>query len=87
MDACPICRAKLNGATTCRRCRADLVKVQEVEQHGQMLAVAAIRALVSGDAEGAIDWIDRARAVHASPTVRRLRALVEAAVNSEGDAR
>ena len=39
MQSCPICRASLNGASVCRRCRADLGKVLEVEQRGQMLAV------------------------------------------------
>lgn len=79
MDACPICRASLNGATTCRRCRADLEKVAEVERRGQALAVAAVRALVEGDAARAAEWIDRALAVHASPAIRRLHAVVAAA--------
>ena len=87
MDACPICRARLNGATTCRRCRADLQKAQEVEQRGQALAVAAVQVLVAGDAAGAAEWIDRAYAVHASPTVRTLRALVDATLSSEENSR
>lgn len=87
MDVCPICRAILKGATTCRRCRADLQKVQEVERRGQVMVVAAVRALVAGDAVGAAAWTERARAVHVSPTVRTLRALVEAAVSAEEKAR
>ena len=79
MDACPICRASLNGATTCRRCRADLDKAQAVERRGQALAMAALRALVERDPISAAQWLERARQVHATPAVRALRALVDAA--------
>ena len=79
MDACPICRASLNGATTCRRCRADLDKVQAVERRGQALAMAALRALVQGDSAGAALWLERAHRQHATPAVRALRALMDAA--------
>ena len=48
METCPVCRASLNGASTCRRCRADLQKVQEVERRGQALAGAAMRPLPKG---------------------------------------
>ena len=44
-----MCRASLNGASTCRRCRADLQKVQEIEQRGQALAGAAMLGLAEGD--------------------------------------
>lgn len=87
MDVCPICRASLNGATTCRRCRADLQKVYEVEQRGRALAVSAMRALVAGDVAGAAAWIERAAAVHAAPPVRIVRALTEAAVRADDGTR
>lgn len=87
MNACPICRASLNGATQCRRCHADLQKVQEVEQRGRALAVSAVRALVAGDVAGAAAWIERAAAVHAASTVRVVRALTAAAVRADDDAR
>src|SRR5271166_4261655 len=85
MDACPICRASLNGATTCRRCRAALDKVQAVERRGQALAMAALRALVEGDSTNAALWLERARRVHATPAVRALRALVDAAGSREDE--
>ena len=87
MDTCPICRAKLNGATSCRRCRADLRKVQEVEQRGQALAVLAVQMLIAGDTASAAAWIERAHALHASPMVRTLHALVDAALCSDESAR
>lgn len=76
MDTCPICRANLNGASACRRCRADLRKVQEVEQLGQALAGAAMLSLAKGDLATAEQWLRRARAVHATPTVRVLTELL-----------
>jgi ABC-type hemin transport system substrate-binding protein len=87
MNACPICKASLNGATTCRRCRADLQQVQEVEQRGRTLAVSAVRALVAGDIVGAAALIERAAALHAAPTVRAVRAVTEAALLADDDAR
>jgi transcriptional regulator of aromatic amino acid metabolism len=78
MQACPICRASLNGGTVCRRCRADLAKVQEVEQRGQVLAVAGALALLEGDTGAAAHWIARACAVHRTQGVRLLARLAEA---------
>ena len=76
MDICPICRASLNGATTCRRCRADLRQVQEIEGLGQTLAGAAMLSLATGQKAAARQLLRRARAVHATPTVRALTGLV-----------
>jgi hypothetical protein len=76
MQVCPICRASLNGASVCRRCRADLGKVQEIEQRGRTLAVMAMRMLVEGDAAAAARWLGRARMVHAAPAVRMLERLM-----------
>ena len=78
MESCPICRARLNGATVCRRCRADLEKVQAVEQHGRALTIAALKSLVEGDFDAAAQWLDRARMVHATPAVRALSDLMDA---------
>ena len=76
MENCPICRANLNGASVCRRCRADLQKVQEVEQLGQALAGAAMLSLTVGDVAAARQWLRRARAIHATPAVRALEGLL-----------
>jgi hypothetical protein len=75
MQVCPICRASLNGVSVCRRCRADLGKVQEIEQRGRILAVTALCMLVEGDADTAARWLERARSVHAAPAVRTLERL------------
>ena len=76
MDTCPICRATLNGASVCRRCRADLQKVQEIEQHGRAVAGAAMRSLAERDLGAADPLLGRAQAVHATPVVHVLGRLL-----------
>jgi hypothetical protein len=76
METCPVCRASLTGASTCRRCRADLQKVQEIERRGQALVGVAMLSLAEGDLAAARQWLGRARVVHATPAVRVLRRLM-----------
>jgi predicted amidophosphoribosyltransferase len=76
MDICPICRASLNGASTCRRCRADLQRVQEIERLGQAMAGAAMLSLARGQNAMARQLLRRARAVHATPAVQALARLM-----------
>ena len=86
METCPVCRASLNGASTCRRCRADLQMVQAVERRGQALAGAAMLALAEGDNAAAAHWLDRARAVHATQAVRALSRLTASLQSPNDDA-
>lgn len=76
MDRCPLCRAMLNGADTCRRCRAELQTVQRVEREGRALLEAAIHRLSLDDMATAGRFLRRALALHATPEVRALRRLV-----------
>lgn len=69
MDRCPLCRAMLNGADTCRRCRAELQSAQRMEREGQALAAASMHALAVGDEAAAGALLRRALAVHATPPV------------------
>ena len=78
MERCPICRAMLNGAETCRRCRAELQTVIRVEREGRMLVGAAIHSLSLGDAGTAQPLLRRALTVHAAPETRILCQLVTA---------
>ena len=78
MDRCPLCRAALHGADTCRRCRADLRTAQEVERDGQALVGAAIHRLALDNAEIAERLLRRALTLHATPEVRALLRLVTA---------
>jgi len=75
MERCPLCRATLNGAETCRRCRAELRSVKRAERDGEVLLDAAIHALSLDDVVTAAQLLRRALAVHATPEVRALRRL------------
>jgi hypothetical protein len=79
VETCPICRAALNGASTCRRCRAELDRVREIERLGRSLAGAAMLSLAAGDLYSARQWLRRARAVHATPAVLTLEMIVATA--------
>jgi hypothetical protein len=78
MERCPLCRATLNGAETCRRCRAELQSVKRVEREGQELIDAAIHSLSLDDVMTARRLLRRALAVHSTPEVRALWRLLTA---------
>src|SRR3954447_9880229 len=78
MERCPVCRAALNGAETCRRCRAELQSAIRVEREGRMLADAAIHSLSLYDAGTARRLLRRALVVHAAPETQALWRLVTA---------
>jgi hypothetical protein len=79
MTNCPICRAHLGGADTCRRCRAELAAVRDVERRGRELAGEAMRRLASGGDADALRLLRRALVGHATPEVRWLAAGLAAA--------
>jgi hypothetical protein len=85
MMHCPICRAALNGANSCRRCRTDLKQVQDVERRGRELADAAMHLLALGNTAAALRLLRRARVVHATPEVRLLSTMVRTADSSSGE--
>jgi hypothetical protein len=76
MERCPICRATLKGAETCRRCRAELQSIKRVERQGQVLVDAAIHSLSLDDVITAERLLRRALVLHAAPEVRALWRLV-----------
>jgi hypothetical protein len=81
MENCPICRASLNGASTCRRCRADLERVQEVEGLGEQLRGRAMLSLAAGDTVVAGRWLRRARTIHITPELLALERFVMAVLS------
>ena len=72
MERCPVCRATLNGATTCRRCRADLREVQKAAELAMQLAGAAMLCLAEGRIGEARRVLARARLLHATPEILAL---------------
>src|SRR4051794_5251164 len=84
MERCPVCRARLNGVETCRRCRAELQSVIRVEREARMLVDAAIYSLSLDDAGTAGRLLQRALTVHAAPETRVLWRLVTASPRRSG---
>ena len=85
MDRCPLCRAMLNGAETCRRCRAELGSVIRVASESRALAGAAMRHLALDDREAAARLLRRALTLHAAPEIRTLFLLVGASAQLADD--
>ena len=85
MERCPLCRAMLNGAETCRRCKAELQTVQRVERESQALVGAAMHRLSLGDTAASRRLLRLALGLHATPEVRALWRLV-AALPDQSDA-
>jgi hypothetical protein len=79
MMHCPICRALLNGADTCRRCRTELRQVQDVERRGRELVGAAMHLLALGKTDAAMRLLRRAHVVHAIHEIRLLSTMVTTA--------
>jgi hypothetical protein len=78
MDRCPLCRAMLHGADTCRRCRAELGTAQCVERDSQALVGAAIYHLVHDNRVTATHMLRRALVLHATSEARALWRLATA---------
>ena len=79
MERCPLCRAMLYGADTCRRCRAELSSAQRVARESRRLVGEAIHRLIQGDATTTTRLLQRAQALHATPEARILLQLAQAA--------
>jgi hypothetical protein len=91
MERCPLCRAALNGAQTCRRCKAELQSTQHVERESRDLAGAAMYRLSRGDAAGGRRLLRLALDRHATPEIQALWLLAtsepsSAAVSTNADA-
>lgn len=67
MERCPICRATLNGAETCRRCRAELASVLAAERAARRLADMAMLRLALGDRAAAARLLRRSLLLHRTP--------------------
>ncbi len=72
MDRCPICRGSLNGAVTCRRCRAELAQPQALERRAAAMTGAAMYHLAQGETDLAERLLRRAMMLHAAPATMAL---------------
>jgi hypothetical protein len=76
VERCPICRAMLNGADTCRRCRAELGSVIGVERQARHLLGEAMHRLALGDRDGAGRRLRRSLLLHRTPEALALGRLL-----------
>ncbi len=86
MDRCPLCRAGLNGAEACRRCRAELGMAQRAEREGHALVDTAMHCLSLDDADAAEQLLRRALVLHAAPETLALWHIVAASLRRSDDA-
>jgi hypothetical protein len=85
MERCPLCRALLKGADTCRRCKAELSTVRRVEGESQALTSAAMHQLAWGDIAASRRLLRRAMDLHAAPEVEALWELVAGGARDHGE--
>jgi hypothetical protein len=71
---CPVCRAE-GAEGTCRRCKADLSVLAELEQARAGALAQAARCVAAGDGERALQHADAAHLLRADHQSWRLRAL------------
>ncbi len=73
---CPVCRATNKDAVICRRCRADLSLLHELDDYRIALVERARGAVAVGDVEGAKDWLAEAERIRPGSDTERVAALV-----------
>ena len=76
MERCPICRATLNGAETCRRCRAELGSAIRTERMAERLRTMAMHRFMSGDPNAASRLLKRSALLHRTPATLSLQKLI-----------
>ena len=72
---CPVCRADNDRGPTCRRCRADLGLLFDLEARRRRAGEGARDELGRGCVEEALALLDEAEALRRGDDVRRLRAV------------
>jgi hypothetical protein len=74
---CPVCRAANDQGPTCRRCRADLSLLFDLDEQRHRLLAAARQALVRGQAGAALALAVRASGLRRDEEGRRLMAVCQ----------
>jgi hypothetical protein len=77
MEQCPICRAQLNGADICRRCRTELGKVKQIVRLGEDWAGAAMYYLALGERGKAASLLRRANRLRTTPEIAWILSKIE----------
>jgi len=72
MNKCPVCRAAVKERGECRRCRADLTPLFEIEERADLLASRAVQALAAGDPSTARRLAEESFSLHDCKFIRVL---------------
>ena len=72
---CPVCRAENAEELTCRRCRADLTLLAELEQARSCALAQAAGAALAGDGGGAVQHAETAHRLRPGPDTWRWLAV------------
>ncbi len=74
-ERCPVCKAGIKKADTCRRCGADFSSIRRVDAEARFLYREAVEALAAGEPEKMYDHARLAVSKRNIPQTRRLRAV------------
>jgi hypothetical protein len=72
---CPVCRASIEQGPQCRRCRADLALLFDLEEQRSKALRQAHQALAKGDVEGMLGFAEQAHILRRDEESARLMAL------------
>ena len=73
---CPVCRAEVEQGAQCRRCRADLSLLFDLEKQRRHALVAAYQCLRQGRWQRALALAEGAETLRHDEDARQLRALI-----------
>lgn len=77
LERCPVCRARLRGATLCPRCGAALRSVAAIAERAAGAERMAIRHLAAGRPEAAAAAIRETRRLRRTPLSAVLAEFIE----------
>ena len=84
LDQCPICRARLDGAGPCRRCRAELNAIRRIADESAALAGAGLHRLAAGNRAAALRLIRRASVLRTAPDLAWILSALSGGEESAG---
>lgn len=73
---CPVCKAVVDQGPQCRRCRADLSLLFDVEKQAETARTAAASFVCQGRREDSLRMAEGAFATHADSESQRLLAVL-----------
>jgi len=76
MQRCPVCNARLSGATLCPRCGADLSRIQTTEHLAKQWLGVALHSLRCRRTDVAVSAVLRAASFKQSPAARLLKGFL-----------